>query len=339
MAMKKKHAEQSLRLQWRLKRAYASRLTSGLLLALLSGEVSCGEVGYQKKPARSCELMSEDNGDLFCERSGSRQKIASGFTVDFPMEQTYVMTRADGQFLVSQSYAADHNTIVVPVIDNAGIMAYGRIITFARNRSAPLNESGYRSTGREYVLDKLTPISDFTWEGARETIDLQASRVHKSTGSQAAPPNKSRKGFDLTPTSVYSPDGDRILMRYYVDPSRIGFNVETTTCLIECTLDARATDGEYFGGVGNSSIRGELRFDNGHVTGRYKYDKGNGRYLKVTGEVSPSGEIELREVDPSQRDHVTGSIHGHISGSQINGLWKTPGRVKELPFFFVRSTL
>jgi hypothetical protein len=255
------------------------------------------------------------------------------------MEETYVMTRGDDQFLVSQSYAADHNTIVIPVIEASGLMAYDRIITFARNRSAPMNDSGYASTGREYVLDKIYPITSFSWDRAREQIDLQGRRVRKAASPTAASENHSRKGFDLTRTTVYSPGGDRILTRYYIDPSRLGFNVETTTCLIGCKIDAGTTDGEYFGGVGVSSIRGELKFNDGHVIGRYAYGKGNGRYLDVTGDISASGEIKLREIDPAQGAQVTGSIHGNVKGNQINGTWTSASGKNELPFFFVPSNL
>jgi hypothetical protein len=318
------------------KHAHYLRVTSLSVLIASTGVATA-------HTANECIVSENQVGDLVCTRRNEQVVLANGFAADVSqsMEQTSVMGRDDGQFLVNQSYAADHNTIVVPIRQDTGLPYFERIIEFARDRFTASEQPDYPIYGNEYALATRHSLKDFSWDNVRNLIDTQVTLAHKKAGQPRgggeAIMNRP-KGFTLTETRVYGADGGQKSTRYYIDPVRWGFSVDTTGCFINCPTSAKNEQSRYGGGVGKSYITGDMHITGSQFTGRYKYAAGS-HSLEISGTVSENNEVELVESDPKSASKVTGRIQGKVRNRGIEGTWTSPDGKRTAPFFFMPRIL
>jgi len=321
-------------LPWPLRLACELQVASALLL-LGTEEVAAASSNNE------CVVTTNEAGDLLCTTQNGDVALGKGFIIDVPLEQTSIVDRDDGQFLISQSYAADHNIIVVPVRQDHGAPYFDRIIEFARDRLSVSEQLDYSIYGHEYTLPTRHSLKVFSWDNVRYLRDTQATLADKkaeqardgSKGNIATP-----QGFTLTETRVYGADGGQRGVRYYIDPMRRGFSVDSTGCFINCPTSAKSELSRYSGGVGKSYITGDMQINGRQFKGSYKYTSGS-HSLEISGTSNEKNEVELVESDPKGASKVTGRIRGRIRIRGIEGIWTSPDGKRTAPFFFMPQIL
>lgn len=306
------------------------KLFCGWALAVCAMGTSAAECTAQS----ACEFYLNKQGDLLraSKNGGSPIPLFAGAGAAAMTASQYVMSRSGRYFLVREYSGNDKSFVIVPLDVSERSVTFTRILSFSLMQKESTESGREVWSGDEIGLKRPSDIKAFSWARVFEWL----GKVEPSTDGEAG--NVLQHGFSAIPLTIHDAAGAITGQRAYLYADKLGATPESIVCIARCVTDTASPMGAFRGGIGKYPVTLTLTAEQQRITGTYRYD-GKPGILNLDGSLQEGDAIAMTEHPTGQPTRVTGKLDAILSDGMYLGLWTSPSKGTQLPFFAVIDSL
>ncbi|HTH73142.1 MAG TPA: hypothetical protein VL635_01935 [Trinickia sp.] len=301
-------------------------------LALLAGAATASAAECTASTP-TCDFYLNHHGDLMRAAAKGAPPITlfAGTGAEATPFSQYVMLRSDRYYLVREKAGSAKSFDIVPLDVNDRTVGFNRILHFSL---APEKSAGVVGAwaADEIDLAGSDAIESFSWD----RIDQLLGKIQQPTEGETG--NALQDGFSAIPLAIHDSTGAATGQRAYLYADKLGATPDSIVCIAGCVVDTSSPTGIFRGGIGPYPIALTLATQQGRIEGSYRY-VGKKGMLKLSGATQGSGVIAMVEHPAAQPTREAGRVDAILDHGLYMGLWTSPSKGKQLPFFAVMDSL